>query len=269
MFYSSALIGRVSSDSIASSTLSFSASTAATAAEIGMSTFFSRAISSSTGAVNAPSASLPCAARPASRPCRERCRRRNCATAASSRSASGRPGRTAPSWSPAWRRRRCRSAPARQSRAWSAPPRRWRRARDRRRCRRRSPARSWPRRRSRRRARRSSDRAGSVPSSSACASARGDRFVGRRERDRRRQAARHVGGKARAGQDRRHRIRRAFGDDLGHEFVGAVLDALGAGDQRRAPARCWRQRRRDRAHRLRRHHQQDRVGRAPLRPDRA
>ncbi len=59
---SSDLIGRVSSDSIASSTLSFSASTAATAAEIGMSTFFARAISNSTGAVKAPSASLPCAA---------------------------------------------------------------------------------------------------------------------------------------------------------------------------------------------------------------
>ena len=37
---SSDLSGRVSSDSIASSTLIFSASTAATAAEIGMSTFF-------------------------------------------------------------------------------------------------------------------------------------------------------------------------------------------------------------------------------------
>ena len=71
---------------------------------------------------------------------------------------------------------------------------------------------------------------------------RRQRLVMRRERHRGRQAARHVGGKARPGQDRRRRVRRAFGDHLGHELVGAVLDALGAGDDRRARRDRCRQR---------------------------
>ena len=50
--------GRVSSDSIASSTLMSPPSTAATALAIGMSTCFARASSTSTGAVSMPSASL-------------------------------------------------------------------------------------------------------------------------------------------------------------------------------------------------------------------
>ena len=56
----------------------------------------------------------------------------------------------------------------------------------------------------------------------------------------------------------------AFGahsrDHLGHEFVAAGLDALGAGDHRRASADGLRQRLAHRAQSLRRHHQQDRVG---------
>src|SRR6516225_6054023 len=55
--YASALNGRVNSDSIAASTVTLPLSKAATAAEIGMSTARSRAISSRTGAVNTPSAS--------------------------------------------------------------------------------------------------------------------------------------------------------------------------------------------------------------------
>src|SRR5580704_7617431 len=54
--HSSAFNGRVSKDLIASSNVIVSASSAATAAAIGMSTERSRAISSSTGAVKAPSA---------------------------------------------------------------------------------------------------------------------------------------------------------------------------------------------------------------------
>src|ERR1700688_2444233 len=54
--HSSDFKGRASNDSIAASTLSFSSSSAATAAAIGMSTQRSRALSSSTGAVKAPSA---------------------------------------------------------------------------------------------------------------------------------------------------------------------------------------------------------------------
>src|ERR1700733_6790173 len=54
--HSSAFNGRVSSDSMAASTLISSASSAATADEIGMSIACSRAISRSTGAVNMPSA---------------------------------------------------------------------------------------------------------------------------------------------------------------------------------------------------------------------
>ena len=65
---------------------------------------------------------------------------------------------------------------------------------------------------------------------------RGHGLVAGSERDRGGEAARHVGGKARAGQDRRQRRARASGDHLGHEPVGAALDALGAGDDRRALA---------------------------------
>ncbi len=57
--YPSAFSGRVSSDSIAASTLILPSSSAATAAEIGMSTERSRAMSSSTGAVKTPSARPP------------------------------------------------------------------------------------------------------------------------------------------------------------------------------------------------------------------
>ena len=62
----------------------------------------------------------------------------------------------------------------------------------------------------------------------------GERGVGGRERHRGRQAARHVGGKARPRQNRRHCAGRAFGDHLAHEFLAAALDALGADDHRRA-----------------------------------
>src|SRR6516162_6312891 len=55
--YASALNGRVNSDSIAASTFILPLNKSATAAEIGMSTARSRAISSKTGAVNTPSAS--------------------------------------------------------------------------------------------------------------------------------------------------------------------------------------------------------------------
>src|SRR5271166_683206 len=55
--HASALNGRVKSDSIAASTVILPASKAATAAEIGISTARSLAISSRTGAVNTPSAS--------------------------------------------------------------------------------------------------------------------------------------------------------------------------------------------------------------------
>ena len=79
------------------------------------------------------------------------------------------------------------------------------------------------------------------------------------ERDRGRQAARHVGGKARAGEDRRLRGRRAFGNHLGHEPVRAALDALGAGDDRRALAQRRRDRGGGRAQVLRRNRQQDDV----------
>jgi hypothetical protein len=62
--------------------------------------------------------------------------------------------------------------------------------------------------------------------------AAGQLFLLRRQRHRRRQAARDVVGKARARQDRRLRVQRGFSDHLGHEFMGAVLDALGTGDDR-------------------------------------
>jgi len=49
-----------------------------------------------------------------------------------------------------------------------------------------------------------------------------------------RQAARHVGRKARSGQDRRHRLGGAFGDDLVMNRRGGALNALGAGHDRGA-----------------------------------
>ena len=81
-----------------------------------------------------------------------------------------------------------------------------------------------------------------------------------RERDRRRQAARHIGGKARPGEDRRHRLGRAFGDHLAHEFPAAALDAFGAGDQRRTRGEKRRQRCCGRADGLRGNGEEERVG---------
>ena len=94
---------------------------------------------------------------------------------------------------------------------------------------------------------------------SARASAAADRLVARRERHRRRQPARHVGGEARARQDRRQRGAGALRDHLGHEAVRAALDALGAGDDRRAGRELGRDRAGGRAQMLRRHRQQDGV----------
>ena len=108
----------------------------------------------------------------------------------------------------------------------------------RRRCQPRSPAHSWPRRRSRRRERPWCDRAGrsEIPAPHQRA---GERFVLGRQRHRGRQAARHVLRKARTRQDRRQCFGRCFCDHLGHEFVRAALNALGAGDDRNsALARC-------------------------------
>ena len=136
-----------------------------------MSTPRSCAISSSTGAVKTPSASPP-GSRPASRPRPSAMPKREVARlrARAGQQQVAEPGKAHHRLRPA-RRRPCRSASARRSRAWSAPPRRWRRGRARRRCRRRWRARSWRRRRSRRRARRWNDRAGSVAEPIACASA--------------------------------------------------------------------------------------------------
>ncbi len=120
---------------------------AATAEDTGISTFFESASSTSTGAVNSPSASFPKAS---ARRGRARCRARNCATADWSRSGSDRRARTVLPWFRCARRRRGPAAPVRKSRAWSAPPARTRRVLGRPRCPRRSPARSWLRRRSRR-----------------------------------------------------------------------------------------------------------------------
>jgi hypothetical protein len=71
---------------------------------------------------------------------------------------------------------------------------------------------------------------------------------------------RHVGGKAWAGEDRRHRVRRALGDDLAHEFFGAALDAFGADDHRRMGCEQRRKRLGRAAHGLRRHHQKNGIG---------
>ncbi|MHC2474845.1 hypothetical protein ACVJF0_005822 [Bradyrhizobium elkanii] len=81
-----------------------------------------------------------------------------------------------------------------------------------------------------------------------------ERFVPGGQRNRGRQSARDVVGKARPRQDRGHGARRGFRDHLGHEFVRAVLDALGAGDDRRVGFEMRRKMPDRRAQMLRRRH---------------
>ena len=81
----------------------------------------------------------------------------------------------------------------------------------------------------------------------------GQRLVGGGERHRGRQAGGDVRGEGRAGKDRRSAARRDLSEHLRHKGVGAALDALGAGDERRRSgkrrkprgrlARCLRWRR--------------------------
>src|SRR6516162_7663844 len=117
--YASALNGRVNSDSIAASTVILPLSKAATAAEIGMSTARSRAISSRTGAVNTPSASPAWmesgrSPRPSLMP---KVKLRDCGLEHVKRR-SPKPDR--PIIVSGFAPRLCRNAPARQNRAWLA-----------------------------------------------------------------------------------------------------------------------------------------------------
>ena len=161
--------------------------------------------------------------------------------------------------------RAAEARPVRQSRASPAPRPRWRRARGRHDAGARSRARSSPRRRSRRRAHRSSDRAGRSASRA--------RGRARRRSPRRRAASVTAVGRPRAtsaaklGPDRIAGIAPGMrlGDHLGHESVRAALDALGAGDHRRACRDCGASARRDGAQVLRRHQQQDRISMCDIR----
>ena len=62
-------------------------------------------------------------------------------------------------------------------------------------------------------------------------------LIGRRQRQRRRQACCNVGCEGRPGENGPASIGRGLSQNLGHERVRAALDALGAGDQRRRPRR--------------------------------
>src|SRR5215475_3401768 len=74
-----------------------------------------------------------------------------------------------------------------------------------------------------------------------------------------RQTARDIGGETRTRQNCRQRTWRALGDDLGHEFVRAALDAFRAGNQWSAFRQRWCQRCDHRSHGLRRDHDENRL----------
>ncbi len=151
---------------MASPTLTVPSRIAATAAEIGISTSLARAISTSTGAVKAPSDSLaPARTSAGVWPLPSACpneKLRDCGRRAGQH-------QVAEAREPGQRLRPRAERPA-EAREFGKSARDQRRGgagaerRGRRRCRRRSPARSWRRRRSRRRARRSNGRAGRWPS---------------------------------------------------------------------------------------------------------